>query len=157
MSKNTYLVLHNIRSAHNVGSAFRTADAVGVSKVFLTGYTPTPIDRFGRPEKEVAKVALGAENSVSWERLANVGVLLVKLKKEGVFIVGVEQMRGAIDYKKIKTRFPCAFVFGNEVKGLSPGVLKRCDVVAEIPMKGRKESLNVSVSIGVALFRILNL
>lgn len=151
-----YLILHNIRSGHNVGSIFRTADAAGVSKIFLTGYTPAPTDRFGRVQKEVAKAALGAESFVLWERRANVKVLLRKLQKENIFCVAVEQDARAVDYKKIEARQKMAFLFGNEVSGVPRTLCGECDVIAQIPMLGKKESLNVNVAAGIALFRILD-
>ncbi len=159
MSKNNkriYIILHNIRSTHNVGAIFRTADALGISKIFLTGYTPTPLDRFGKERQDVGKAALGAEKTVPWEQVKNLSLLLKKLRVQGVQIIAVEQSTKAIDYKKIKVTSPTAFIFGNEVSGLSKMVLEKCDRIAEIPMRGEKESLNVSVSVGVALFRILN-
>ena len=154
--KKVQLVLHNIRSAHNIGSIFRTADAVGVSKIFITGYSPRPIDMFGRSQKEIAKTALGAEISIPWEYEKNVSKIIKRLKLEGAQIIAIEQDKNSLDYKKIKPKFPVAFILGNEVKGISKPLLKSCDVITEIPMMGNKESLNVSVSAGVALFRILN-
>jgi len=148
-------MLHNIRSAHNVGSIFRTADAAGISKIYLTGYTPTPLDKFGRKRNDIAKIALGAEGNVSWEYKKSVGNLIQNLKKQGVCIVAVEQSEKSVDYKKVKISKNTAIMFGNEVKGLSKAVLDKCDVITEIPMRGEKESLNVAVSVGVALFRIL--
>ncbi|MFA5838735.1 MAG: TrmH family RNA methyltransferase [Candidatus Paceibacterota bacterium] len=163
--KRVCLILHNIRSTHNVGSIFRTADAVGVSKIFLTGYTPAPVDRFGREVKEISKTALGAEKNIEWEKVKNIDTLIKKLKKEKVLIIGVEQSKKSIDYKKVSTKDGPAlgwkgnsvFIFGNEVNGLPKSILNKCDIIAEIPMKGKKESLNVSVSAGVVLFRILNI
>ena len=154
--KKVQLILHNIRSAHNIGSIFRTADAVGVSKIFITGYSPRPIDMFGRSQKEIAKTALGAEISIPWEYEKNVSKIIKRLKLEGAQIIAIEQDKNSLDYKKIKPKFPVAFILGNEVKGISKPLLKSCDVITEIPMMGNKESLNVSVSAGVALFRILN-
>ncbi len=154
--KTSYLILHNVRSEYNVGSIFRTADGVGVSKIFLAGYTPAPIDKFGRPVKEISKTALGAEKTIPWEQEKNISKLLKNLKKQKFQIIAIEQAKNSVDYKKIKPKFPVAFILGNEVKGISKSVLNLCDVIAEIPMKGKKESLNVSVSAGVALFRILN-
>ncbi|MSR73287.1 TrmH family RNA methyltransferase [Candidatus Parcubacteria bacterium] len=153
----SYVILHNIRSIHNVGSIFRTADAVGVTKIFLTGYTPTPVDRFSRPRKDLAKVALGAEKDIPWEYFKNPSGLIRKLRAVGVFVVAIEQAPRAINYKKARTRikFPVAFVYGNEVEGITPKILKECDIIAEIPMSGKKESLNVSVSAGITLFSLL--
>lgn len=155
--KKVYLILHNIRSVYNVGAIFRTADASGVSKIFLTGYTPTPTDHFGRVRKGIAKTALGAEASVEWEYTKSVTSLIQKLKKEKIEIIAVEQDKKAIDYKKLKIKKDTAFVFGNEVKGLSKSVLEKSDRVAQIKMLGKKESLNVSVALGVFLFRVLEI
>ncbi|MCC2630375.1 MAG: tRNA/rRNA methyltransferase SpoU [Candidatus Paceibacter sp.] len=150
-------MLHNIRSLHNVGSMFRTADAAGVTKIFLTGYTPTPIDRFGRPVKELSKVALGGELSVQWEYVKSPMTVINKLKKQGVQVIGLEQDKRSVDYKKVKPKGDVLFLVGSEVEGMSKALLNKCDIIAEIPMKGKKESLNVSVSFGIALFRLLNI
>lgn len=149
------LILHNIRSVENVGAMFRTADAVGIDKIYLTGYTPTPLDRFGRKRKDLAKSALGAEEFIDWEQKKNTSTLISKLKKEGFVIIGIEQDKKSIDYKKVKLKEKNAFIVGTEVTGIPKNILKKCDIIAEIPMKGKKESLNVSVATGVALFRIL--
>lgn len=150
------LILHNIRSAHNVGSIFRTADAAGVSKIFLTGYTPAPTDRFGRPQKEIAKTALGAEQTVAWEHRASLAPLMATLRKEGVMIAALEQSDNSVDYKTFTPKPPFALLMGNEVEGIDVRTLKKCDAVIEIPMCGAKESLNVSVAAGIALFRLLD-
>ena len=155
MEKDTVLILHNIRSVHNVGSIFRTADAAGVSKIYLTGYTPAPLDRFGRKRKDFHKTALGAEDFVPWEQVKSPQALLKRLEEGRFHIVAVEQSPKAIDYKKIKPRFPLAVLFGNEKRGVSSRLLALCDTVAEIPMRGKKESLNVSVAAGVFLFHVL--
>lgn len=148
----TAIMLHNIRSAHNVGSIFRTADAAGVSKIILTGYTPLPVDRFGRPQKEIAKTALGAEMSIPWECANRPVPIISRFKKEGWIIAGVEQDARAQDYRSFTTTRPIVFMFGNEVRGLSNGMRGRCDVLLEIPMRGKKESLNVAVAAGIVLF-----
>ncbi len=153
--KHTILILHNIRSAHNVGSIFRTADAAGVSKIYLTGYTPTPLDRFGRPQKEIAKTALGAEQTLPWKQYKNIGTLMRMLKRDGYFLIAVEQSQDSVHYSAVRTHAKTAFLVGNEVRGISKQLLAQCDVVAEIPMRGKKESLNVGVATGVALFGIL--
>ena len=149
-----FAILHNVRSLHNVGSVFRTAEAAGVAKIYLTGYTPSPLDEMGRMRKEIAKTALGAENLVPWEKVVSLPNLLKRLKKERIYIVGLENALGAIDYRKYKAHFPCALILGNEVRGLSPAILKKTDAVISIPMRGRKESLNVSVAFGVAVYKI---
>ena len=160
MKKENILILHNIRSVENVGAMFRTADAAGVNKIYLTGYTPAPLDRFGRKRKDLHKSALGAEEFVEWEQ-KSISPLLTKLKRENYFIIGIEQDEKSVDYRalasyKLKAK-KLVFIVGAEVFGIPKNILKNCDVIAEIPMRGKKESLNVSVALGVALFRILNL
>jgi len=149
------VILDNIRSTHNVGSIFRTADAVGMDRIYLCGTTPTPIDRFGRERKDIAKVSLGGEKSVSWEYAEDPIRIVKKLKKEGYQIIALEQAENSIDYKKFKTKSRIALVLGNEVDGVDRKILKLADAIVEIPMKGKKESLNVGVSFGVAAFRLL--
>jgi tRNA G18 (ribose-2'-O)-methylase SpoU len=155
----TIVILDNIRSTFNVGSIFRTADALGVGQIILGGTTPTPVDRFGRERKDIAKVSLGAEKSVPWKYEKDVLGAIKKLKKEGYQIIAVEQAENSVDYKaiKINKKSKIVFVLGAEVDGVNKKILKLADVIAEIPMQGVKESLNVSVSFGVALFRILNI
>lgn len=155
--RDTRLILHNIRSVHNVGSIFRTADAAGISRIYLTGYTPTPVDRFGRARRDFSKVSLGAEKTVSWEKQEDVTRLIPSLKEEKFFIVAVEQSSRAIDYKKITLPAKAAVIFGNETEGISKNILDLADVIAEIPMRGEKESLNVSVSAGIVLFRMMDI
>ena len=158
------MVLHNIRSIHNVGSIFRTADAAGVEKVYLSGITPTPLDRFGKIRPQFAKVALGAEKSVQWDALARsaqaTSRLLEKLKEEKYKIFAVEQSKKSVPYyeyslNKRSSKQRVALVFGNEVRGLSPAILKRADKILEIPMRGRKESLNVSVAFGIVVYGLI--
>lgn len=153
----SFLILHNIRSVHNVGSIFRTAEAAGVSKIYLTGYTPSPVDRFGRRRKDIAKVALGAEEIVLYEQTASPSKLIKRLKEEKVSVICVEQTKEAVDYKKLSFKYPVAFLFGNEVSGVSKKLMSHCDSVSHIPMHGTKESLNVSVAVGVFLFHVLNI
>lgn len=148
------LILHNIRSAQNVGSIFRTADAVGVSKIYLTGYTPAPLDRFGREVGGIAKAALGAERSVSWECAKNPTRLIRRFKKEGVRVIALEQSTQAQDYRRARLAGPTAVILGNELRGVSKALLRECDAVFHIPMRGKKESLNVSVAAGVFLFSL---
>ncbi len=149
------VVLDNIRSVFNVGSIFRTSDALGVDKIYLCGCTPAPKDRFGRDRKDLAKVALGAENNIEWEYCKTTEEAIKKLKKEKVQIIALEQAENSVDYKKVKVKESTAIILGEEVNGLSKEVLKLADIVAEIPMQGKKESLNVSVAFGVAGFQIL--
>ena len=153
------LILHNIRSVHNTGSCFRTADAAGVSRIILSGYTPTPLDRFNQPRKDFAKVSLGAEKSMPWLYVKTLGPTLAKLQKENYFIVAVEQDKNSTPlFDFIPPKLPndepqpLAVIVGNEVRGISKPLLKKCDAILEIPMRGKKESLNVSVTAGIALF-----
>ncbi len=155
--------MHDIRSVENVGAMFRTADAAGIDKIYLTGYTPCPFDRFGRIRKDLAKSALGAEKFVSWEQKKNIFPLLVKFQKEKYFIIAIEQDKKSIDYKKVSARGGPAygwkeglvFIVGSEIGGIPKNILEKCDIIAEIPMRGKKESLNVSVALGVVLFGVL--
>ncbi len=151
--KENILILHDIRSVTNVGAMFRTADAAGIAKIYLTGYTPTPLDRFGKIRRDLAKSALGAEEFVPWEFKKNVLSLIINLKTSGFQIIAVEQDTKAVDYKKIKLREKNAFIMGAEVEGIPKNILKKCDIIAEIPMRGKKESLNVSVACGIILFQ----
>ncbi|MCX6716616.1 MAG: TrmH family RNA methyltransferase [Candidatus Taylorbacteria bacterium] len=158
--KGKMVLLHDIRSIHNVASIFRTSDGAGVEKIYLTGYSPCPVDRFGRPQKGFAKVSLGAENSVSWEYEKEPRALLTRLKKQGVSVVAVEQDERSELYSEMKDgkkvpakiKYPAIFVFGNEVGGVDKKILDLADKIIEIPMRGVKESLNVSVSVGIILF-----
>ena len=152
--KTNILILHNIRSVENVGAMFRTADAAGISKIYLTGYTPAPLDRFGRKRGDMAKSALGAEEFVAWEQKKTILPLLAKLKKDNFQIIAIEQDKKSIDYKKVKLKNKNVFIAGPEVTGIPKNILDKCDVIAEIPMHGKKESLNVSVALGIALFRM---
>ena len=102
--KENILILHNIRSVENVGAMFRTADAAGIDKIYLAGYTPTPLDRFGRRRKDLHKSALGAEEFVRWEHKKSISALLAKLKKEKYYIIAIEQDKKSVNYKEIKTK-----------------------------------------------------
>lgn len=150
------VVLCNIRSLHNVGSILRTADAVGVEKIYLCGITPSPLDILGNYRPQISKVALGAEQIIKWEKCKRAGDVLKELKKEGYKIVAVEQSSKAQSLYKIKLNNyfwnKLALVLGNEIKGLSPSLLKKADKILEIPMYGKKESLNVAVAFGIAAF-----
>ena len=150
--KEIAVLLHNVRSAHNVGSIFRTADAAGVSRVYLAGFTPSPRDRFGRVQKEIAKTALGAERSVLWEHAASSFAVMSRLKRERWKVIGVEQDARALDYRRFRAKGKILFVFGNEVRGIPQSLRELCDKLVEIPMHGSKESLNVAVTVGIILF-----
>ena len=150
MKKEVRVILHNIRSRENVGSIFRTADAAGVSKIYLCGITPTP------PHEKISKTALGAETVVPWEYSKQASRLVDKIKKEGVEIVALEQTKDSENiFKSTKAiRAALVLVLGNEVKGLPQSILKKCDKKISIPMYGKKESLNVAVAFGVAVYII---
>jgi tRNA G18 (ribose-2'-O)-methylase SpoU len=148
--KDFYVICDNIRSLENIGSIFRTSDALGVSKIYLCGISGKP------PHHKISKTALGAEETIPFEHYRQVGRLIVKLKKEKVQIVALEQDKKAIDYRKFKPKFPLALIVGNEVDGISQKVLKKCDKIIQLPMSGQKESLNVSVAFGVAGYYIIN-
>ena len=148
MNREFFVICDNIRSLYNVGSIFRTADALGVTKIYLCGIT-------GKPgQKGIDKVALGAERAVPWEHYWHAWRLVEKLKKEGIFIVALEQTMKSTDIEKFKPKFPLALIVGNEVSGVSPSLLKRADAVIHIPMWGLKESLNVVVAFGIAAYEI---
>ena len=150
--KDVVIILPDIRSSYNVGSIFRTAEASGVSKIYLSGYTPTPINKYSRSDSGIAKTALGAEKIIPWEYYKTTTSVINKLKKEGYKIISVEQSKNSINYKKYKITNKTVFIFGNEVNGLPKSILNKSDVILEIPMMGNKESLNVSVTAGVILF-----
>lgn len=145
-----YVICHNLRSRENVGSIFRTGDAFGISKIFLTGYTPAP------PHPKISKTALGAEQWVPWGQSPSITRMLNGLKQRKVHIVALERTRQNISLRSFRPRFPLALILGNEVSGLSQRVLKRADSVVAIPMQGRKESLNVAVAFGIAAYHIRN-
>lgn len=153
-NKEIIVVLDNIRSTYNVGAIFRTADAAGVKKIYLGGITPTP----ERNEK-IKKVALGAENFVLWEKVTQTFRVLEKLKKEGYFLIALEQDKKAKNIFNFKnlSKEKIALVLGQEVKGISENIKKRTDLILEIPMYGKKESLNVSVAFGIAVYYLRNL
>lgn len=156
------IILHNIRSLQNVGSIFRTADGCGygqkgVEKIYLCGITSEPVDELGRPRQQLIKVSLGAERNIEWEYCKSTIKLIDKLKKDGYKIFAIEQDKKSVSYNKIKFKnLKVALVLGNEVKGLPESILKRADKILEIPMKGKKESLNVSVVFGIVAFHLIN-
>ena len=147
--KDFYVICDNIRSLENIGSIFRTSDALGVSKIFLCGISGRP------PHHKISKTALGAEKTVPFEYHKQIGRLIDKLKKERVEIVALEQDKKAIPYTRLKPKFPLALIMGNEVKGISKKILEKADKIIFLPMHGSKESLNVSVAFGVAGYEII--
>ncbi|MEX0918266.1 MAG: TrmH family RNA methyltransferase [Candidatus Paceibacterota bacterium] len=148
------VLLHNIRSAYNVGSIFRTADGAGVDHIYFSGYTPRPTDRFGRTQPEIEKTSLGASKSVPWTDWGDDPVgQLTQLKADGWYVVAVEQDSSSVSVYEYRPKDRTIYIFGNEVEGVSHDLLEEADEIVEIPMHGTKESLNVAVSAGVVLFR----
>lgn len=144
-----YVVCDNIRSLENIGSIFRTADALGVGKIFLCGISGRP------PHHKISKTALGAEKTIPFEYCRQTGRLIDKLKRDKINIIALEQDKKAVVYTRYRPKFPLALVVGNEVKGISKKILQKCDKIIFLPMHGKKKSLNVSVAFGVAGYHII--
>lgn len=142
------VVLDNIRSQHNIGAVYRTADAFLIEKIYLCGITATP------PQNEIHKSALGAEDTVAWSYFADTALAMQMLRDEGYTIVAIEQAQGSIMLEQFEfdTKKKYAIVFGNEVKGVSQSVMDICDCCIEIPQQGTKHSLNISVSAGIVMW-----
>ncbi|MBI2634179.1 RNA methyltransferase [Candidatus Peregrinibacteria bacterium] len=145
-----FALLDNVRSLYNVGSIFRTSDAVLLKKLYLCGITGCP------PRREISKTALGAEELVPWEYNESAVEVLKKLKKEGVKIAVVELANNSVEYSKAAYGYPVCFVFGHEVNGVSDEVMAMADMAVELPMLGRANSLNVSVCYGIIMYDALN-
>jgi 23S rRNA (guanosine2251-2'-O)-methyltransferase len=144
-----YVLLDSIRSNYNVGSIFRTSDGVMIEKLFLCGYTPHP------PKKEILKTALGSTDSVSWEYIKNPKEIILKLKSEGVKICALELTSKSKQYYDVSgADFPMCLLVGNEITGVSQELIDLCDFSLEIPQYGIKQSLNVAVAYGVAIFEL---
>lgn len=145
-----YVLCDNIRSIFNVGSIFRTSDGAFIEKVYLTGYTPYP------PRKEISKVALGATESVPWEYYKDPLEVVSILKNQGVKIAVLEITDEKNYYwKATKTDFPLCLIVGNEISGVSKELIDEADISFEIPMLGMKQSLNVSVAYGIAVYELM--
>jgi len=147
-----YIILENIRSAYNVGAIFRTADGAGVSKIYLVGYTPSPIDRFGRVQPEILKTSLGASAEIEWEHVSSSEELIIRLQSAGCDVVAVEQDPRSITIVDFVTPAHVAYIMGNEVVGVESDTLQLCDTIIDLPMLGHKESLNVSVAAGIVMY-----
>lgn len=153
--KEFYVICDNIRSLENIGSIFRTADALAATKIFLCGISgKLPSWESAALHKKIGKTALGAEKNVLFEYCTKTSKVIEQLKKEKVFIVALEQHKKAIAYNKFKPKFPLALLLGNEVKGVSKKILEKCDAIIDLPMLGKKESLNVSVAFGIAGYEL---
>jgi 23S rRNA (guanosine2251-2'-O)-methyltransferase len=146
------IVLDNIRSSHNIGSVFRSADALLVEKIYLCGITSTP------PDKEIRKTALGAEHTVLWEYNTSTLDVVSGLKEKGFKIIAIEQVEKSIYLNNYSPpeNVKLALVFGNEVKGVQQEVVDQCDLAIEIPQYGTKHSFNISVSVGIVLWDLFN-
>lgn len=141
-------VLDNIRSLHNVGSIFRTADGAGVEKLYLCGMTGTP------PRAEIRKAALGAEETVAWEYFSTTPEALQHLRALGYHLVALERAESSVDIRDAHYQFPLALIIGHEYEGIPSAILAACDLVVSVPMFGRKHSLNVAVAFGVAAYEV---
>jgi tRNA G18 (ribose-2'-O)-methylase SpoU len=145
-----YVLIDNVRSLYNVGSIFRTSDGALIQKLILCGYTPHP------PRHEIEKTALGATNSVPWEYFKNPIEVIKRLRDEGIKIIALEHTDSSIPYYELKpSNFPACLVVGNEIKGIQDEILQYTDIAIEIPMFGVKQSLNVAVAYGIALYDIV--
>lgn len=156
------VIAHNIRSAHNIGSIFRTCEGFGVDRLYISGYSPYPrLDDDQRPpyiierlNKKISKTALGAEQLVPFEHAADTSKLISQLKQSGFTIVGLEQAITAVSLQTFTTPEKCVLVLGEEVGGIPETLQKLCDTFVEIPMYGQKQSFNVSVAAGIALYQL---
>ncbi|TSC94166.1 MAG: TrmH family tRNA/rRNA methyltransferase [Parcubacteria group bacterium Licking1014_1] len=148
MGKDFYVICDNIRSLENIGSIFRTADALAIDKIYLCGISGRP------PHHKISKTALGAEKTIPFEHHKQISRLIDKLKKDKIQIVALEQAKNAVIYTKFKPNFPLALIIGNEIKGISKRILKKADKIIYLPMQGKKESLNVSVAFGITGYEI---
>jgi tRNA G18 (ribose-2'-O)-methylase SpoU len=156
------LIAHNLRSAHNVGSLLRTADGLGVTRVYLTGYTPYPLSPDDnrvphlaqKIHRQIIKTSLGAENSVAWSHRADIHPLLEELREQTYSIVALEQAPASIQLPDFHPPDKLALIIGREVEGLEPEILAACDDSIEIPMLGKKESFNVVQATAMALYQL---
>lgn len=156
------LIAHNIRSAHNVGSLLRTADGLGIEKIYLTGYTPYPLkdndERLphlaAKIDRQIAKTALGAEKTATWQQQSNLNAILSRLRKDGYRITALEQSPRSINLSEYDPPNKLALIVGREVEGIEPEILDEVDEILEIPMSGQKESFNVTNAAAMALYHL---
>lgn len=147
-----YVLLDNIRSLYNVGSIFRTSDGARISRLYLTGFTPHP------PRKEIEKTALGSTDTVPWEYYKDPLEIIYHLKKESIKICLLEHTTESKPYFTIiKNDFPLCLVVGNELVGISKEIIEHADIAIDIPMFGLKQSLNVAVAYGIAIFELVKI
>lgn len=162
MMKKIVLLVNDIRSTHNVGSIIRTAECFGVSHIYFTGYTPYPSTNndsrlphvSSKLTTQISKTSLGAENDVSWSHHHNLRELISKLKTEAFEIIALEQDSSSISIEKFVPSENTAILLGNEVKGIDPDLMSLCDKIVEIPIFGKKESLNVVQATAIMLYQI---
>lgn len=162
LMRSIVLVVHNVRSTHNVGSMLRTADGLGIFEVYLTGYTPYPLSKDDtrlphmavKTDRQIHKTALGAEKSMVWHHEPDINKLLNELRVQGYRLVALEQTDKAIDLRKLKPSAKIALIVGSEVGGLDKFVMDMCDADVHIPMSGKKESFNVAVAAAIALYHL---
>ena len=147
-------MLENVRSAENVGAMFRTADAFGVAELWCVGYTPLPRDRFERANSKIAKTALGAERTLPWKHFVSSEEAIHNARTQGMKMYALEQTEMSLPLTSLRTEENVVVVVGNEVEGVSQEVKEKADAIYEIPMHGTKESLNVSVACGIALYAL---
>lgn len=152
------ILLSDIRSVQNVASIFRLGECLGVSKIILSGVTPGPLDRFGRGREDFIKISLGAEKEVSWERIESPKEYILSFKKVGGIVIALEQSPKSVDYKEIEIDKTKKYLIipGREVEGLEESILNLCDLIAEIPLYGKKESLNIFSALSVSLYRFFD-
>jgi 23S rRNA (guanosine2251-2'-O)-methyltransferase len=154
------LIAHNLRSCHNVGSLLRTAEGLGVTMVYLSGYTPYPTmphdtrlpHEAAKTTKQISKTALGAEITQKWHHVTDINELLAQLKSDGYLVAGIEQTAGSISLPDFKPLQKVALILGREVEGMEPELIALCDKILEIPMFGQKESFNVVQAAAMVLY-----
>jgi 23S rRNA (guanosine2251-2'-O)-methyltransferase len=156
------LIAHNIRSSHNIGSLLRTAEGLGITRIYLTGYSPHPksvrdkrLPHLAEKQtKQIAKTALGAESLVAWRYQKDITVIIARLKEAGFIIAALEQTPGSIEINGFSVPAKTALIVGNETGGLDGEILALADIKIHLPMAGRKESFNVAVAAGMALYHL---
>ncbi len=156
------LIAHNLRSAHNVGSLLRTAEGLGVSKIYLTGYTPFPKTTrdkrlphmASKIDKQISKTALGAEKSIPWMHAEDVHKIVQTLKQEDYLVVGLEQTEDSVKLPEFSPPQKLAIIVGREVEGIEKALIELCDKIVEVPMFGTKESFNVVQAAAMALYHV---
>lgn len=156
MKQSVSLLLHNIRSVYNVGSIFRTAECLGVEKIYLSGYTPAPVDRFGRARSDFHKVALGTEKVIAWEQVKDYTGLIKGLKHNSYEIVALEQVSDSQLLQNFVPIQPILLIPGTETTGVDPELVEMCDTTVEIAQQGTKESLNVHTATAIACWHLLH-